>query len=393
MKTIFVFILLMTTIPSVLFSQTAVKRSIDDSLLMRQNINFRVTNNNQVLSRRITTPETFQLRQSEKNAVAVTGKSVTKLDRNSVPILKDTATRSGVYMLPELYFAKEEGTNNQILYRILYVDSAPLRFDFGEQLYKGGIRFLPVETNYSAESPPFQKILSVPEEIIVSFGLEAIPLEIKHINWPPQDVEIKSKDPLDSLEIKILTITNPQGYQKFLPVEPTIFLSSARSIIQGFGLQTIPVAVALKGITSCKPVPVNIQASLGVIDPTNFSLSDNKPKEVNLRSESLGNIDLKVFNTTYHSNSISIKAIFPWVFLICALSGGIIGGIGNKLKNKEKITLWTIILGCIFGLIASVAYWGLGVNLLGISIQSGILNEAMVLGVGLVAGYFGLKLS
>jgi hypothetical protein len=393
MKPIIIFIFLMATTACVLFSQTAVNKSMVDSLLMQQNVNFRVTNNTQVPSKRITTPGTFRLRQGERNAVVVTGNSVTKLDRKVIPILKDTATESGVFMLPELYFAKEEGTNKQILYRILYVDSAPLRFDFGEQLYIGGVRFLPVEINYSAESPPIQKTLSVPEEIIVSFGLESIPLEIKQINWPPQDVEIKLKDPLDSLEIKILTITNPQGYQKFLLVEPSIFLSSGRSVIQGFGLQTIPISVALKGITSYKRVPVNIQTSLGVIDSTSFSLSDNKPMEVNLRSESLGNIDLKVFNTTYASNAISIKAIFPWVFLICALIGGLIGGIGNKLNNKEKITVWTIILGCIFGLIAAVAYWGLGVNLLGISIENGILNEAMVLGVGLIAGYFGIKLS
>jgi hypothetical protein len=37
-----------------------------------------------------------------------------------------------------------------------------------------------------------------------------------------------------------------------------------------------------------------------------------------------------------------------------------------------------------------VAYWGLGIVLIGFSIETRGINEAMVFGVGLIAGYFGL---
>ena len=37
-----------------------------------------------------------------------------------------------------------------------------------------------------------------------------------------------------------------------------------------------------------------------------------------------------------------------------------------------------------------VAYWGLGIVLIGFSVETRGLNEAMVFGLGLLAGYFGL---
>ena len=46
---------------------------------------------------------------------------------------------------------------------------------------------------------------------------------------------------------------------------------------------------------------------------------------------------------------------------------------------------------CIIGLIAAVAYWGLGIKLLHFAFEDRGYNEAMVLGMGLLAGYFGIK--
>lgn len=393
MKTITVSFLFFAFMNCILLSQPPYHHSMISPQNMNQQFKFKVTSNSQVSTEKTTTIGTFHLGIQEIKAVSVIGKNVARLERESYPILKDTATKTGVFILPEIYYAKEKGTDNQIMYRILYVDSAPLRFDFGAQLFIGGIRFLAVETNYSVGAQPVQKFLSTPEEILVSFGSESIPLSINSINWPPRDVIIKSPNPIDSIEVKILTISNPLGYPKTLLVEPAISLSSIRTVFQGLGIQTIPISVALKGITSYRPIPVTVQTSLGKIDLAYLTLSDNKPQVINLRSESLGNVKIEVVNTNFRSNSISVKEKFPWIFLICALIGGLIGSIGNKLNNKEKITLSSIILGCIFGLVAAVAYWGLGIKLLNISLEAGILNEAMVFGVGLLAGYFGIKLS
>jgi hypothetical protein len=381
---------LMVVISCSLLSQPN-NHSLISPEMLHQQTRLRITDNNQGPSERSAAIGSFSLRQQELKAVAIVDTAVTKLERSFYPILLDTATRSGLFMLPELYFAKEVRTNNQIMYRIIYVDSAPLRFNFGTQEFKGGIRFLAVETSYSKESPPTQKNLSAPEEIVVSYGLDAMSLKISQINWPPMDAIITTPSPMDSIEVKILTISNPQGYTKYLPVEPAIVLSSSRTKIQGFGLQTMLVAVALKGVTSYKPVPLTVQSSTGTIKNPDLVLTNSNPDDVLLRSESYGKIDIGVANTTYISNSISVTAIFPWLFLILAILGGLIGGIGKKLKGKGKVTLRVVVFSCIIGLIVAAVYYGLGINLLNFSFEDRGYNEAIVFGLGLLAGYFGIK--
>ncbi len=390
MKKLKVSLFLMVLISCSLLSQPD-DRSLINPQILHQQARLKITNRNQGPAERSTAIGSFRLGQQELKAVALVETGVSRLKKTDYPILKDTATRSGLFMLPELYFAKESGSNNQIMYRILYVDSAPLRFNFETQEFKGGIRFLAVETSYSKESPPIQKNLSAPEEIVVSYGLDSVSLKISQINWPPKDAVITTPNPLDSMEVKVLTVSNPQGYSKYLLVEPAIILSGKRTTIQGFGLQTMPVAVSLKGISSYKPVSFAVQSSAGSIKPSNLTLSDNKPAEVILRSESYGKIDIGVVNTTYPGNTISVTAIIPWLFLILAISGGLIGGIGKKLKGKAKITLRVIAYSCIIGLIIAVSYWGLGINLLNFSFEDRGYNEVMVFGVALIAGYFGIK--
>jgi len=323
--------------------------------------------------------------------VAVLGESIIRLNRANYPVLPDTATGTGVFLLPELYYAKEKGTNRQILYSIYYVDSAPLRYDFESGVFVGGIRFLALEESYSKDYPPAQIVLTEGEEIIVSYGMESISLEINNINWPPMDVSIKSAICIDSLKVQIVTISNPYGYAKYLPVEPAIVLSSTRTFIQGFGLQTVPVYVNLKGVTSYRPINFSVLSSLGTIKPQQLTLTNDKSSEIILRSEYYGDINISVDHKNYRSNSISIKAVIPWIFLLLAVLGGLIGGLGKRLIGKGKVDLRLMTSCCIIGLIAAVAYWGLGIKLLHFAFEDRGYNEAMVLGMGLLAGYFGIK--
>ena len=204
------------------------------------------------------------------------------------------------------------------------------------------------------------------------------------------DVSIQAADALDSMEVKILTVSNPLGYPKKLGVQPAIVLSSVRNRIQGMGIQTTPVHVSLKGISGTKSIPVGIESSLGSLDSVRIIVSGDHPSIVNLRSESVGDIEIKAINQNYRSNVLELKAVFPWLFLILALLGGMIGALGKNLIGKKKVRFRPLALGGILGLIAAVAYWGLGIMLIGFSIETRGINEAMVMGVALLAGYFGI---
>ena len=124
-------------------------------------------------------------------------------------------------------------------------------------------------------------------------------------------------------------------------------------------------------------------------DSASLILTDDTPRVVILRSESIGLIDLKAINPNYRSNTISVKAIVPWAFLLFAIIGGMVGGMIKTLYDKDKITVRILVLGAGMGLIAAVAYWGLGISLIKFSFEVRGINEAMVAGLGLVAGYFG----
>jgi hypothetical protein len=332
----------------------------------------------------------LQFKTKTRNTVVQTGMQISRVDRAVSPVLKDTG-QIRIFMLPELYYAKVEGTNQPISYRILFIDSAPLRFNPEKEQFEGSIRFLPAEIKENGNAEPVQKQLAAPEEIILSYGSSSIPINIRQINWPPLDVAVTSAEPRDSVEVRIITVSNPLGYPMNLAVEPAIILSSTRTTIQGFGLQTVPVHLALKGVSSYRPVPVTVEASRGSLDSASFTLTDDRPRETVLRSESTGTIELKVINPNYRSNTISITGVFPWLFLVLAITGGLIGGLGKTLNAKERVTIRPLALGSIFGLIAAVAYWGLGIVLIGVSFQTQGYNEAMVLGFGLIAGFFGLK--
>jgi len=393
MKTIIFTLLILCLFPAIVFPQQQIRSKYvkNPEQLMRRQVKFKVTANVTAdTSARVEEVRAFRLGTEEKKAVALTGSTITKLDPSVIPIVDNSTSQARVFMLPELYYAKVAGTNEQLSYRILFIDSAPLRYNFGKEVFEGSIRFLPVEVNESVNSQPFQKTLSVPEDIFISFGSESIPIRITQINWPPLNVAVTSAYARDSVEVKVLTVSNPFGYPKNLRVEPAIILTSTRTLIQGLGIQTLPVHVALKGVSSCPPVPVTIETSLGTVNSANLTLSSDEPHEIILRSESLGVINLKVINANYRSNSITVQAVFPWIFLLLAILGGLIGSLGKNLVGRMKITLRRLALGSIVGLIAAVAYWGLGIVLIGFSVETRGLNEAMVFGLGLLAGYFGL---
>ena len=392
MKTLITLSLFAALIPISLMSQTVNKHYLIGSQALHKQTTFKVLQTNQLSTTKTATVGSFKLQPGELKAVVKVESHPTKIETIPLPIMKEISPKAKLFALPEVYYAREKNTNNQLSYQILYVDKEPLRLDFRQKSFRGLIRFYAIEPDYLDAPQPMGKQLAAPEEILVTFKDVRIPLNIRQIDFPPLDVPIMYPNPQDSLEVKILTASKPEGYSATLPVEPAIIVFSNRKTIQGFGLQTIPIDVHLMGVTTYKPIAVNIMSSLGTIDSSHLVLTNNSPKEVILRSEGIGKIDVTVTGTNYPSSSLTVDAVFPWLFLILAILGGLLGGIGKQLAGKDKITLRLIVYSCIIGLLAAVAYWGLGIKLIQFAFEDRGYNESMVFALGLIVGYFGIAI-
>ena len=111
MKTTTFSIMLFLILHNSVFSQPESSPLLKQAQIKR-NTQFRVNSTTGNSSVRNDVISNFQLRPGDDKAVTVLNDSVIKLKRTDFPILKDTATNSGISMLPELYYAKEAGTNN-----------------------------------------------------------------------------------------------------------------------------------------------------------------------------------------------------------------------------------------------------------------------------------------
>ncbi|NVO20952.1 MAG: hypothetical protein HXX13_14725 [Bacteroidetes bacterium] len=335
---------------------------------------------------RVEKPSGFRLGPGEKKASVIIGKALERIDKPVENAVKGDSGITKVFVLPEVYYARIKGSEEQISYRILFLDAAPLRYNFEKKEFEGSISFLARE-----ESPgtgnAVTKILSEPEQIFVSVESRQIPISLTQVNWPPVYVDIVSNDPVDSLTVKVLTINNPTGYQKKLPIEPAIILNSNRQTINGFGVQTIPLTVSLKGVSSGRQVQVSFESSYGSLSPASILLVNDQSQVVNLRSEGTGDIEVKPVSANYRTSPpLLIHAIVPVFFLICAVLGGFLGSLARILKGRKKIKLRPLAYGTLFGCLVSLAYWGVGIMLIKIPFTFPVFNEVAVLVLSMLAG-------
>jgi hypothetical protein len=294
---------------------------------------------------------------------------------------------------PELHVENRgvaEDASGNIVYQPVITSLSPLVYDHVENLFTSTLNFLLLSQDQSAGdiSNPMQ--LELHSDVIDR--IDPSRLQIGHLNLPSTSVLISASSVRDSVQIRIVTEANAEGYETYLKVEPALDLFTERKRLQGLGIQEIPIQVNWKGSSSTDSQVVNISSSQGTVTPTSVELTYNQPAIVHLRSEGLGNATITATSSDAQSNTLQISFIFPWLFILFSLAGGFLGGTAKyfTLKDKPKTFLATTIGSLSIGLIGALAYFVLGINLLSIEFSS-TFNEFAVFGISALIAFFGIR--
>lgn len=298
-----------------------------------------------------------------------------------------------IYSFPELHVENRGESNSdtdQIIYQPVITSLKPLAYDHVTERFTSTLNFLLLSQGQTSGD-----ILNpMPIELHSDFvdNIDPSRLQIGHLNLPSTSVNISARDARDSVQIRIVTEANSDGYKTYLNVEPTLNLFTERKQLQGLGIQKIPVQVNWKGSSSNESKRVNISSSQGSVTPNFIELSYNQPAIVHLRSEGLGTAQLTATTAGAQSNTLEINYIFPWLFLLFSVAGGFLGGTAKyfTLDDKPNSFLTTTIGSLSIGLLGALAYFVLGINLLSMEFSS-TFNEFAVFGVSALIAFFGIR--
>ncbi len=329
--------------------------------------------------------QTYVVREKITNIKAVNASVYKSLDKD----LKKQYNSSDIKMLPETFIQTGSSANDQLVYRIGFESKLPLEYLFNTGEFEGTVKFF-----LFPESRSMNDNLKIPVLIqIVSNDIRTIdPVskEIDHLSIPLTEIRFQGSHLSDSAQVKIITKSNPEGYETYLKVRPAVELDSKRSILQGLGVQSIPVSLKILGSSMKDSVKVSFTVGKGTIEPNPVFVYYDRPSVVNLRSEGLGSTVLTT-SSVFNSNELNFTYTFPWVFILMAVIGGIIGALAKYFSRQEKLSLRDSVLkGILLGFLGSVVYYVLGINLIEFN-TSDVFNEFAVLGFSALVAFFGIR--
>jgi uncharacterized membrane protein YeaQ/YmgE (transglycosylase-associated protein family) len=204
------------------------------------------------------------------------------------------------------------------------------------------------------------------------------------------EIALQGYDLSDSARVKIITKSNPAGYETYIEVAPAIQMKSVRRRLQGLGVQKIPISVQVIGSAARDSVKVNFNVEQGTVIPNALYVSYQSPSIIELRSEGLGLARLTT-SASFSSNELVFRYTFPWLFILMAIAGGIIGGIAKYFTSQDELPFFKSVLkGMVIGFFGAVVYYVLGFSLLEFEV-SDIFNEFAVLGFSALVAFFGVR--
>ena len=280
----------------------------------------------------------------------------------------------------------------------LFVSKVPVGYDPGEGTWKTSLEVILKEIK-DGKFTDEQKQLASPiiykvyasEVPVDQFEVEFINMDIpvRELKLTPGEVRVPENEN-NTVSLVLREMNTDTWVRDERPVDPFIRVTSHKRSIQGYGIETTLIDIELLGVSDFGPVPVSVRAENGFVEPQRVELSSMAPVQtVSLRSKGAKR-DVVTVASDIPSSADEVDYVFPWIFLLFAILGGIIGTLIRMLpKAKKGFRVKAFIAGVLTGFIVALAYWAIGLNLLHFNLDFEYFNEGAVLVLSALGGIAG----
>jgi len=350
-----------------------------------------VKEGNNLVEESVSNISNFQLSDNQDYAVAEASGQVKKLPPSfQIPGAQDI--EGDKYLLPFNLLAKLSN-NATVSLGVILINSTPMEIDDAGKEFNGNLVFRLLNRDHpnlpgeDLKKPVIFEIYSQKLDVI---NPERI--ELNRTNTSSPEINCRGDNGLvDSVDVKIVTEFKPEGYVFHLNIEPYLEIMSRKNNIQGMGIEEATMSLMLLGTTNDDSLDVSLDVSLGSVDPTDMKVYPDKPEQFKVRSASLGEAVVTAYAPNIRTIEKSFTYVFPWLFIVMALIGGILGTLAKVyVGTTGQLSLKKVGLGAALGLIGAVAWYVLGINLLSFELPHAV-NEFGALGIGALIALFGIK--
>jgi len=299
---------------------------------------------------------------------------------------------------PNTIYRARTSDNEEVDFIPLFVSKRPVMFDSREGTWNTSLEVILQEIRNGELNEDPKKLNSpvsynvyASDVLVDVFEIEYINVDIppRNIKLHPDTVRIPETDKNTVLLGLRETNTN-SWFNDEREVNPFIRVSSHKNTIQGYGIETTLIDIELLGVSDFDPIEVSVRAENGFVEPQRVELSSMAPVQtVSLRSKGAKK-DVVTVASDVPSSPDGVDYVFPWVFLLFAIIGGIIGTLIRMLpKAKKGFRVKAFIAGVLTGFIVALAYWAIGLNLLNFNLDFEYFNEGAVLVLSALGGIAG----
>jgi hypothetical protein len=296
------------------------------------------------------------------------------------------------HALPFLLLTPDRAGTGAWVLRPVYKVANRLRWEPDSAVFRGAL-FIAVEDSLRrGESRPlptpvrFQFLAEVDRVTPDQVALE-------HTNFPLLRIDLVARRVADSLRVHIVPEFDVRGADVWIPVEPSLVVDAPRRI-EGWGVGSARVTVRVIGASGRTPTAVALSTSAGELDSVSFAIGSAASGTTRLRSGGTGPVTLTASAPGLSDAQTTIQFTWPWIFFLGALLGGVFGGLAAAAQSKKgrRKTRWGefALKGLFAGILAAVAWYALGVNVLQIDLGLPRFNELAVFALAALAGYFGV---